>query len=66
MYVVFDSVTETLIGPFNDYEDAQMFVLHASDILIDGNTSDLTIEPVSDPQQWALDNSLESAQYVQQ
>ncbi len=66
MYVVFDSVTETLIGPFNDYEDAQMFVLHASDLLIDGNTSDLTIEPVSDPQQWALDNSLESAQYVQQ
>lgn len=66
MYVVFDSVTETLIGPFNDYEDAQMFVLHASDILIDGNTSDLTIEPVSDPQEWSLDNSLESAQYVQQ
>lgn len=66
MYVVFDSVTETLIGPFNDHEDAQMFVLHASDILIDGNTSDLTIEPVSDPQEWALDNSLESTQYVQQ
>lgn len=66
MYVVFDSVTETLIGPFNDYEDAQMFVLHASDILIDGNTSDLTIEPVSDPQEWSLDNSLESTQYVQQ
>lgn len=66
MYVVFDSVTETLIGPFNDYEDAQMFVLHASDILIDGNTSELTIESVSDPQEWALDNSLESTQYVQQ
>jgi|LauGreDrversion4_2_1035121.scaffolds.fasta_scaffold217523_2 hypothetical protein len=65
MYVVFDGVTETLIGPFNDYEDAQMFILHASDLIIDGNVSELTIEPISEPQEWALDNSLEP-QYVQQ
>lgn len=57
MYVVWDSLTETIIGPFNDYEDAQMFVLHASDILIDGTTAELTIEPVSEPEQWAQDNS---------
>ena len=65
MYVVFDGVTETLIGPFNDYEDAQMFILHASDLIIDGNVSELTIEPISEPQEWALDNLLEP-QYVQQ
>lgn len=57
MYVVFDSLTETMIGPFNDYESAQMFVLYASDSLADGGSS-LTIEPVSEPQEWALDNSV--------
>lgn len=58
MYVVWDSLTETIIGPFNSYEDAQMFVLHASDILIDGTTAELTIEPVSEPEEWAQDNSV--------
>jgi hypothetical protein len=53
-------MTETIIGPFNDYEDAQMFVLHASSITINDYVSDLTIEPVSEPQEWALDNGLES------
>jgi hypothetical protein len=57
MYTVFDSVTETLIGPFNDYESAEMFVLHASDALLDGGAS-LTIEAISEPQEWALDNSV--------
>lgn len=60
MYVVFDNMTETIIGPFNDYSDAQMFVLHASGITINDYVSDLTIEPVSEPQEWALDNGLES------
>ena len=36
MYVVFDSLTETLVGPFNDYESAQMFLLIASDEVVDG------------------------------
>jgi hypothetical protein len=57
MYTVFDSTTETLIGPFNDYEDAQMFILYASDSLLDGG-SNLTIESISDPMEWALDNSV--------
>lgn len=60
MYAVFDNITETIIGPFNDYEDAQMFVLHASDITVNSYVSDLTIEPISEPQEWALDNGLES------
>ena len=60
MYVVFDNITETIIGPFNDYGDAQMFVLYASGITINDYVSDLTIEPVSEPQEWALDNNLEA------
>jgi hypothetical protein len=64
MYVVFDSVTETLIGPFEAYEDAQMFLLHASDVLVDGNVTDLTIEPISEPQEWAMDNSLDTSVFA--
>lgn len=57
MYIVFDSITETLIGPFNDYEAAQMFVLQASDSIPDGGVN-LTIESISEPIEWAIDNSL--------
>lgn len=54
MYIVWDALTETLIGPFNSYEDAQMFVIYTGDI-----TAELTIEPVSEPQEWALDNGFD-------
>ena len=64
MYVVFDSVTETLIGPFEAHKDAQMFLLHASDLLVDGNVTDLTIEPISEPQEWAMDNSLDTSVFA--
>lgn len=57
MYVIFDNVNEELLGPFNDYESAQMYLLYASDGLPDGGES-LTIEPVTDPSEWALNNSL--------
>lgn len=57
MFVVFDSLTETLIGPFNDYESAQMFLLHVSDEVPDGG-SNLTIESISEPLEWAQDNSI--------
>lgn len=66
MYIVWDSLTETLIGPFNAYEDAQMFVLHASDILSETSASELTIEPVSEPQDWALDNALDGSLFSTQ
>ncbi len=58
MYTVFDSSTQTLIEVFNDYEDAQMFLLHASDLLPDGGT-ELSIEPITTAQEWAVDNGLE-------
>lgn len=60
MYVVFDSLTETLIGPFNDYESAQMWLLYASDGLPDGGAN-LTIEPISEPEEWAQDNHVQLA-----
>jgi hypothetical protein len=57
MYVIFDEVTETLVGPFNDYESAEMFLLHASDALFDGGAN-LTIESISEPEEWAQDNQI--------
>lgn len=58
MYTIYDSVTETLIGPFNDYESAEMFLLHASDAIVDGGVN-LTIETISEPEEWAQDNQLQ-------
>lgn len=60
MYTIFDSATETLIGPFDDYEGAQMFLLYASEDMVDGGSS-LTIESITDPAEWALDNQLNMA-----
>lgn len=57
MYVIFDSLTETLIGPFNDYESAQMWLLYASDEIADGGAN-LTIESISEPEEWAQDNQI--------
>jgi len=57
MHVIYDSLTETLIGPFNDYESAQMWLLYASDELADGGEN-LTIESVSEPEEWAQDNHI--------
>jgi hypothetical protein len=58
MYTIYDSVTETLIGPFNDYESAEMFLLQASDAIVDGGVN-LTIETISEPEEWAQDNQLQ-------
>jgi hypothetical protein len=63
MYVIFDSITETLIGPFNDYESAEMFLLHVSDEVQDGGAN-LTIEAISEPEEWAMDNSLQLSALV--
>ena len=60
MHVIFDSLTETLIGPFNDYESAQMWLLYASEDLADGGAN-LTIEYISEPEEWAQDNQITMA-----
>jgi hypothetical protein len=56
-YVVYDNVANTNIGPFDDYETAEMFVLHASHSMLDEGEC-LSIEPVSEPTDWALDNGI--------
>ena len=58
MYVIYDSITESLIGPFNDYDSAQMFMLQAEDIVTNLGQADLSIEYISETQEWAIDNSV--------
>ena len=57
MYTIWDEVTETLVETFDDYESAEMFLLHVSDLLADGGAN-LTIEPISTVQDWAMDNGI--------
>jgi len=57
MYTIYDSLTETLIEVFNDYESAQMFLLHISEELADGGAN-LTIESITPAQEWAQDNNV--------
>ena len=57
MYTVFDSLTQTLIATFDDYESAQMFLLHVSDLIADGGAN-LSIEPITTVQDWAADNGI--------
>lgn len=57
MYTIFDSVSETQFGPYNDYESAQMYLLHVSEGLADGGAN-LTIEYLSTPEEWAMDNGV--------
>jgi hypothetical protein len=42
---------------FNDYDSAQMFLLHISDEIPDGGAN-LTIEPISTAQEWAQNNCI--------
>lgn len=57
MYTVFDSLTQTLIETFDDYESAQMFLLYVSDLIADGGAN-LSIEPITTVQDWAADNGI--------
>jgi hypothetical protein len=57
MYTIYDSINQELVGIFNDYESAQMFLLHMSDYLLDGG-SNLSIEDISEPEDWAANNAI--------
>ena len=57
MFTIWDEVTSTLVETFDDYESAEMFLLHVSDLLPDGGAN-LTIEPISTVQDWAMDNGI--------
>lgn len=55
MYIVFDKLTETVVGPFNDEGEAIQFSMEAAD-LINDHSQNLDIYEIVEPQQWALDN----------
>jgi len=57
MYTIWDSLNEENIEVFNDYESAQIFLLHISDEIPDGGAN-LTIEPISTAQEWAQNNCI--------
>lgn len=57
MCVLVDSVTQELIGPFDDYESAEWYMLFYSHELADGGAN-LTINPLSEPTAWARENGV--------
>jgi len=62
-WIIHDSITGECIGPFNDYESAQMYMVFYSDTLIDGG-SNLTLEPLTEPEAWMAENSEEYAEIM--
>lgn len=57
MYIVLDVITSTLIGPFDNEQEAVDFQLHASDLLADvDSSSELEIHELFTPQDWAFQN----------
>ena len=59
MYIVYDAITGTNVGPFETHEDAQMFLLHLDEESLGSSVEELSIQEVVEPQQWWMDNSLE-------
>lgn len=57
MYTIYDTLTEELVEVFNDYESAQMYLLHMSDEIPDGGAN-LLIKQILTVQDWAMNNSL--------
>jgi hypothetical protein len=55
MYVVHDTLTDTMVGPFTDENDAVQFLMEAEDLINDGSQL-LVIFELVEAQQWALDN----------
>lgn len=55
MYAVLDTLTGTMVGPFNDEEAAVQFSMEAAD-LINDHSQNLDIYELVEPQQWAFDN----------
>jgi hypothetical protein len=57
MYTIMDTLSDELVEVFNDYESAEMFLLHMSDELVDGGAS-LVIKSITAVQDWAYDNGI--------
>lgn len=56
MYVVYDTVTNDVIGPFETDHDAAIFCLEAADLVADTDSSNFDILELLEPQEWALNN----------
>lgn len=56
MYVVLDTVTQDVIGPFETDHDASIFCLEAADLILDADSSQFEIHQLLEPQEWAFQN----------
>lgn len=52
MYIVLDTETESVIGPFESFEDATYYIDQSQQDTL----CEMYIEPLHDPQTWYLDN----------
>ncbi len=56
MYVVLDTVTQDVIGPFETDHDASIFSMEAADLILDADSSQFEIHQLLEPQEWAFQN----------
>lgn len=56
-YIIYDGETGDNIGPFDDYEAAEIFMLHASNQMFNQGES-LSLQPLNDTVEWCLDNGI--------
>jgi hypothetical protein len=61
MYIVYDSITGDNIGPFFSFDDAQMFLLEADDLVTNLGQAELEIQQVFEAQEWAMNNAVDMA-----
>jgi len=64
MWIVTDTITDSVIGPFDSYEDASIFVMEAENIVTTLGNPELFVAEVTDPQQWAMDNAADLSEVL--
>lgn len=61
--VVYDSVTGTAIGPFDNENDA-IYYISEVEAYIHGGCAEMEIMPLADPQEFLMDNSNDIAAFA--
>jgi hypothetical protein len=64
MWIVTDTITDSVIGPFESNEDATIFVMEAEHLVTNLGNPELFIAEVVDPQQWAMDNAADLSEVL--
>jgi len=64
MWIVTDTITDSVIGPFDSYEDASIFVMEAENFVTNLGNPELFIAEITDPQQWAMDNAADLSEVL--